>query len=435
MVDIQLVRANPHYVLEKSKQKGVDINIEQLLQLDKDRLMVLQEVETLRKNRNDNADKLKGGGKPDQSVIDEGKQIKVELAKREEILTQLDNDWVALLKTIPNMPTDDTPVGQSEDDNVVVETWGEKPTFDFEPRSHWEIAQSKGWIDKERAAKVAGSRFAYIKGELVHLQFAIVQYVMNRLSDESWLKALIEEENLHVSSKPFVPIIPPMMIKTDVFDAMGRLEPKDQRYKVGESEDDLWLNGSAEHTIGSMYYKETLNEEDVPVRYIGYATSFRREAGTYGKDMEGILRLHQFDKLEMETFTSPAEGYSEHLLLVAVQKKFMKELGLHFQVMLKCTADIGDPNARGVDINTWMPGQKAYRETHSADYMSDYQARRLGTKIKNRDGRVELAHTNDATALVLSRIPAVIIEQFQTAEGDVNVPSVLHEFMRGRTQL
>lgn len=435
MVDIQLVRANPDYVLEKSKQKGVNINVEQLLQLDKDRLMVLQEVETLRKNRNENADKLKGGGKPDQSVIDEGKQIKVELAKREEILAQIDNEWLALLKTIPNMPTDDTPVGQSEDDNVVVETWGEKPTFGFEPRSHWEIAQSKGWIDKERAAKVAGARFAYIKGELVHLQFAIVQYVMNRLSDESWLKALIEEENLNVSSKPFVPIIPPMLIKTDVFDAMGRLEPKDQRYKVGEADDDLWLNGSAEHTIGSMYYKETLNEEDIPVRYIGYATSFRREAGTYGKDMEGILRLHQFDKLEMETFTSPAEGYSEHLLLVAVQKKFMKELGLHFQVMLKCTADIGDPNARGVDINTWMPGQKAYRETHSADYMSDYQARRLGTKIKNRDGRVELAHTNDATALVLSRIPAVIIEQFQTAEGDVNVPSVLHEFMRGRTQL
>ena len=434
MIDIQFIRDNPAEVREKAKQKLVDIDIDALLVLDTNRIDMLRQVESLRKKRNENSSKM-SGGKPDQVIVDEGKQLKVELAEREQLLSKIEADWLAQMKKVPNMPSDDTPIGASEEENIVTETIGEKPVFDFEPSSHWQIAQARNWLDKERGAKVAGSRFAYLKGELVHLQFGIVQYALSRLTDEKWLQNVASKSSLEVSTKAFVPIIPPMMLKTEIFDGMGRLEPRDQRYKVGEPEDDLWMNGSAEHPIGSMYYKETLAEVDMPIRYIGYATSFRREAGSYGKDMEGMLRMHQFDKLEMESFTTPFTSFNEHLFMIAIQKELMNELGLHYQVMLKCTADIGDPNARGVDINTWMPGQNAYRETHSADYMTDFQTRRMQTRIKMTDGTSVFAHTNDATALVLSRIPAVIIEQFQTVDKKVVVPEVLRPFMGGRELL
>jgi seryl-tRNA synthetase len=229
------------------------------------------------------------------------------------------------------------------------------------------------------------------------------------------------------------------MIKTAVFDAMDRLEPRDDRYRVGEPEDDLWLQGSAEHTLGSMYKDEILDEAQFPVRYIGYSSSFRREAGTYGKDTEGIIRMHQFDKLEMEIFSTGEAGLHEHLLLVAIQEYLVAQLGLPYQVLQKCTFDIGKPNARGVDIEVWMPGQAKYRETHTADYMTDYQARRLKTRVRRTNGpnadKVELVHTNDATAFALGRIMVAIMENYQTADGHITVPEVLRPYMGGKSQI
>jgi seryl-tRNA synthetase len=225
------------------------------------------------------------------------------------------------------------------------------------------------------------------------------------------------------------------MIKTEVYDAMDRLEPRDDRYKVGEPEDDLWLQGSAEHTLGSMYMDEILPEEQLPIRYLGFLTSFRREAGTYGKDTEGIIRMHQFDKLEMEVFSTPETGLDEHKLLCAVQEYFVQQLNLPYHILQKCTADIGKPNARGIDVEVWMPGQDKYRETHTADYMTDYQARRLKTRVRRSDGTIQLVHTNDATAFALGRIMAVIMENYQTADGHVIIPEALRPFMQGREQI
>ena len=183
-----------------------------------------------------------------------------------------------------------------------------------------------------------------------------------------------------------------------------------------------------------MHAGEIFAEEDLPRRYLGFATSFRREAGTYGKDMEGIIRMHQFDKLEMESFTTADDSYDEHLLFVAIQEYLLQELGLPYHVLLKCTADIGKPNARGVDMEVWLPGQDKYRETHTADYMTDYQARRLNTRVRRGDG-LELIHTNDATAFALGRIMVAIIENYQTADGDVRVPGVLRPYLGGRDVL
>jgi seryl-tRNA synthetase len=227
--------------------------------------------------------------------------------------------------------------------------------------------------------------------------------------------------------------LPPLMIRTEPYDAMDRLEPRDDRYKL--EDDDLWLQGSAEHVLGSMHADEIFDESQLPLRYLGYATSFRREAGTYGKDMEGILRMHQFDKLEMESFTVAEDGMKEHLLFVAIQEYLLSSLGLHYQVLQKCTADIGKPNARGVDLETWLPGQDKFRETHTADYMTDYQARRLKTRVRRSSGDLELIHTNDATAFALGRVMIAIIENYQDSEGKVKIPEALRSYLGNREVL
>ena len=223
------------------------------------------------------------------------------------------------------------------------------------------------------------------------------------------------------------------MIRTELYDAMDRLEPRDDRYKL--EGDDLWLQGSAEHVLGSMHADEIFDEKQLPLRYVGYATSFRREAGTYGKDMEGILRMHQFDKLEMESFTTGEDGLDEHLLFVAIQEYLLASLELPYQVIQKCTADIGKPNARGIDMEAWLPGQEKYRETHTADYMTDYQARRLKTRVRRENGDLELIHTNDATAFALGRAMIAIIENGQDEQGNVRIPVVLQPYLGGRKVL
>jgi seryl-tRNA synthetase len=432
MIDIRLVRENPDLVAENARNKGYDIDVSKLVLLDDERRSLQQQVDELREKRNQNAAKMKGG-KPDQAMIDEGKQIKTELAELEAKLATADEAFTTLFKKVPNMALADVPLGASEDENVVAKTVGDKPSFDFTPRNHYEIAEQRDWIDKERAAKVAGSRFAYIKGDLVKLQFAIIQFVINTLSDEAKLKEIATGAGLDVSLRPFTPILPPLMIRTDLYDAMDRLEPRDDRYKIDD--EDLWLQGSAEHVLGSMHADEIFDEAQLPLRYVGYATSFRREAGTYGKDMEGILRMHQFDKLEMESFTTAEDGLNEHLLFVAIQEYLLATLGLSYQVIQKCTADIGKPNARGIDMETWLPGQDKYRETHTADYMTDYQARRLKTRVRRESGELELIHTNDATAFALGRIMIAIIENGQDADGNVRVPEVLRPYLGGRETL
>jgi seryl-tRNA synthetase len=255
----------------------------------------------------------------------------------------------------------------------------------------------------------------------------MINFAMDKLTDEDVLKRIAEDAGLggKVNTKPFVLVMPPAMVRTEVYEATGRLDGQDVTYKL--EDDDLWLNASAEHSMCPMYMNEIVDEAELPLRFVGYSTSFRREAGTYGKDMEGIFRMHQFDKLEMESFTMPEQGLNEHLFMIAIQEYLMSELGLPYQVIMKCTADVGKPNARGVDIDTWLPGQGKYRETHTADYMTDYQARRLQTRVRRANGDVELAHTNDATAL--SQRPLIaIIENYQQADGSIRVPKVLVKY-------
>ncbi len=431
MIDIQLLRDSPSLVQQKSAEKQVKVDVEKILSLDTNYRDLLGTVESLRQKRNEISAQMKDG-KPNQELIDQGKQLKVELSDRENLLQKSEEELGILLRLIPNISLDHVPVGETEEQNVKTKTVGDLPEFSFEPKTHWEIAEMHDLFDKERAAKISGSRFVYLKGGLVRLQFALVQYVMETLGDQAILQKIIDDNGLKISPKPFTPVLPPAMLKTEPYVASARLNAADVTYKL--EGDDLWLNASAEHTLCTMYWNEILPEEDLPIRYIGYSTSFRREAGTYGKDTEGIIRLHQFDKLEMEVFSTAQTGLEEHRLLIAIQEYLMQQLRIPYNFIQKCTADIGKPNASGIDIDAWFPGQKRFIETHTADYMTDYQARDLKIRTK-KNNQVEFVHTNDATAFAMSRILAAIMENYQNEDGSVRIPEVLQTYLGGRQTL
>ena len=430
MLDINFIRANRQKVEDAIHNKAYEIDLDEILKLDDERKELSQKIDALRQERNQISAKMKGG-KPDKALIERGKELKVELSELESKLSEVEPEYIAKLKTVPNVPEDDVPVGLTEDDNQVAEVCGEPTKFKFTPKNHFEIGQARGWIDKERAAKVSGARFAYIKGDMVKLQMAIVNFVMNSLSDEKVIKEIIEKNKLEgLSTKPFTLVLPPLMLRTEMYDAMDRLEPREDRYKIEGEE--LWLQGSAEHVLGSMHQGEIFAEAELPVRYLGHATSFRQEAGTYGKDMEGIIRMHQFDKLEMESFSTKETSRKEHELFVAIQRWLIEQLDLPYRVIRKCTFDIGKPDARGIDMEVWLPGQNKYRETHTADYMTDYQSRRLNTRVRRDSGDVELVHTNDATAFALGRIMIAVIENYQNEDMTIRVPEVLRKYMDGK---
>lgn len=431
MLSIDFIRNNQELVEASTKHKQIQVDFDRLFALDDERRELIAQVDALREQRNHISAQMKGG-KPDQSLIDQGKQIKVGLSDREELLKKTADEFRSILKTVPNVALDHVPVGETDEDNVVAEFVGEKREFGFAPRPHWDILNERDMMDKERAAKISGSRFVYLKGGIVQLQFAIVQYVMSVLTDQATLQQIIDDNGLKVSAKPFSPILPPAMLRTEPYEASARLNAEEVTYKI--EQDDLWLNASAEHTLCTMYWNEILPADELPLRYIGYLTSFRREAGTYGKDTEGIIRLHQFDKLEMESFTTAADGLEEHKLMIAIQRYLMDSLGLPYNFLQKCTADIGKPNASGTDIDCWYPGQERFIETHTADFMTDYQSRDLNIRTKV-NGQTQLVHTNDATAFALSRILAAITENYQLEDGMIEVPEVLQPFIGGREQI
>lgn len=433
MIDIKILRNNPEIVKKALHDKVTKwVDIDRVIELDIARISFGQELDALRMRRNDISASM-GKGKPEPHLLAEAKELKEKIQVGEKEFETIETEFLALYKKIPNIPTADTPIGLTEEENVIVKQWGKIREFDFPVRNHAEIWTIRGWIDKERAANVAGSRFAYLKWDLVKLQFALIQWVMDSLSDSAVLAGIIKEHKLSVSDKPFTPVLPPYMIKTAPYDAMDRLEPSEDRYKIEGQ--DLWLQGSAEHVLGSMHAGEIFAESEMPVRYLGYATSFRGEAGTYGKDMEGIIRMHQFDKLEMESFSTAETSHDEHLLFSGIQEWLMQQLEIPYQKLQKCTFDIGKPNAKGSDIEAWLPGQSQYRETHTADYMTDYQSRRLQTRVRRSSGDVELIHTNDATAFACGRALVAIMENYQNEDCTVTVPKVLRNYIGGKERI
>lgn len=423
MLDIKFVRDHTDYVKEKLAQKRSDVDIDHLLEIDKAYRDLLGEVERLRSERNQVAK---------ERNIEEGKRIKGLLDVKERELGPLKEELDRWMMLVPNLPDEDVPVGANEDENVEIRKWGEPKVFNFAVKDHVDLGKALDIIDIEKAGEVTGSRFYYLKGDAVLLEFALVQFVLKSLMDPHVLQQAANFVDGDYPTTPFVPVLPPVMIRPEVYMRMARLDPgqEEERYRL--ERDNLYLIGSAEHTLGPLHMDETVAEGKLPIRYVGFSSAFRREAGSYGKDVRGILRVHQFDKIEMESFTTPENGRNEQEFFVALQEYFMQQLGLPYQVVMVCTGDMGGPDARQIDINTWIPSQSKYRETHSADYVSDYQARRLATKVRRADGTTQLVHMNDATAIAVGRTLIAILENYQNADGTITVPEVLRPFMGGK---
>ena len=424
MLDIKFIRENPEKVALGAAAKNVKLDIRHVLKLDAEkREAQIQAEKTRALQKEMSAAVPKAADKAKEKLLKDLARLKEEFKEQEARLKKFDAELEAELMRIPNLAFPEVKVGKDESENEVVRLSGSPTKFAFKPKAHWELGEALGVIDNERAAKVSGARFTYLKGRLVLLQFALIQLALKTLTDEKAIAGIAKTAGLDVPSRPFIPVVPPVMIKPDVLQKMARLEPKEERYHIPS--DDLYLVGSAEHTLGSMHMDEILDEKDLPLRYVGYSSSFRREAGSYGKDTRGILRLHQFDKLEMESFTVPEDSKKEQDFFVAVQGHLMKSLGIPHRVVAICTGDMGAPDARQIDIESWMPGQGVYRETHTSDLNTDYQARRLNTRIRRKDGKHVIAHMNDATAFAVGRTLVAVMENYQQADGSVRVPEAL----------
>lgn len=418
MLDIKFIRENPDIVRAAIKnKKGEPVDLDALFTLADSRKELMQKIDETNRLRNE---------AQNSRNVDEGKRLKDVLQELETRKSALDAEYVSMMIKLPNVPSVDTPIGTDEAENKVVREWGEKPQFAFTPKDHATLGKDLGIINTEKATEVSGSRFSYLMGDLVLLEWAMMQFAMSVLVNEAKLKEIADAEGLTVSTKPFVPVLPPVMIKKPVQVRMARYLKDEDHYLFPN--DDLMLIGSAEHTLGPLHMDEIIPEADLPIRYVGFSTAFRREAGTYGKDTTGILRQHQFNKMEMESFTLPEHGMQEQDFLVAIQEYFLRSLNLPHQRILVCTGDMGFPDQRQIDIETWVPTQQKFRETHSADYIGGFQARRLNTRVKRADGTIEHVHMNDATALA-ERPLIAILECNQQADGTVKVPQVLVPFM------
>ncbi len=424
MLDVELIRKEPQRVKEGIAKKNADpLLVDQFLEIDQAWRETVQAIDGKRA-----AQKKMSAKKPGPEEIQEAKKNKEEIKVLEERLLALEKERGFAWMRLPNLPFEDVPVGKDESGNKVIRKWGEPTTFDFQPKDHMTLGEALGIIDTETAAKVSGARFTYLKGGAALLEYAIVQWVFETLGDEKLIKKIAGSVAKGYASTPFVPVIPPVMIKPEVFRRMARLDPGQEEERYYLPKDDLYLVGSAEHTLGPIHMDETIPEEQFPLRYIGFSSSFRRESGSYGKDVKGILRVHQFDKLEIESFTLPEHSRTEQDFIVALQEYLLQKLELPYQVVAVCTGDMGGPDARQIDIETWLPGQNRYRETHTSDLMTDYQARRLGTRAKRKDGTTVLAHMNDATTFAIGRILIAIIENYQTEKGTVKVPKILQKY-------
>jgi seryl-tRNA synthetase len=349
--------------------------------------------------------------KPDEQIINEIKQKKEKLKKIEAELKSLENQLEEKIELVPNLKSSEVPIGKDETENIVLRTWGEIYNFDFQPKDHTELGKIYDLIDIERAGKVAGSRFYYLKNQAVLLEFALINFVYDLLLPDG-----------------FSPIIPPVFIQEKYYRGMGRLNKiqREERYYLPQ--DDLYLIGSAEHTIGPYFADEILDEKDLPKRFLGFSTCFRREAGSYGKDVRGILRTHQFDKIEMFSFTLPEKSEEEHQFLLSLQEKIMQALKLPYRVVLICSGDLGFTDYKQYDIETWLPGQNKYRETHSCSNTTDFQTRGINARLRRKNGKIEYLYTLNATALAIGRIIIAILENYQR-KNYIEIPEVLHKYL------
>ena len=414
MIDIDLFRKNPEVFREEIKKRNMNIKIDEDLEFDAARRKLISEVDELRALKNENSKKMpKLSGEDRGKAIAEMKKINERLAILEKELQEKNEEFNLRLSNYPNISHKTTPVGKDENDNVPVFFYGNKPEFDFKVKNHVELGKSLDILDDEKGAQLSGARFVYLKNEAVFLEFALISYVLKILY-----------------SKGFVPVIPPVLVKERAMYGTGFLPAeKNQYYKI--ESDDLYLIGTAEVPLCSYHADDILDAKTLPLKYCGFSTCFRREAGSYGKDMGGMFRVHQFDKIEMFIFSNPENSWDDYEFLRDTLEEIFRGLGLHYRILNMCTGDIGSPNAKKYDLEAWLPGQEAYRELASCSNDTDYQARRLNIKYKDNDNNKGFVHTMNSTACAIGRTLIAIYENYQDSKGNIRIPEVLLPYMNG----
>jgi seryl-tRNA synthetase len=418
VLDVRAIRDDPQTYRAGLGRRNMSAVVDELLAADELRRQLTARVEELRAEQN-RASKAIGGAQGDQKqeLIAEVGKVSAELKTLEPELEEADAALAQLLATTPNVPHPSAPDGFTDEDAQEIKRVGEPSAFDFEPRDHVALGELLGVLDIDRAVRTSGSRFVYLMGDLVFVQFALIRHAMDTLADEG-----------------FLPVIPPVLVREQAMYGTGML-PDAEGQVYTTNEDDLYLVGTAEVPLAAMHIGEIIDETSLPLRYAGYSTCFRREAGSYGKDLGGMFRVHQFDKVEMFVFTTPEASWDEHERLLAIEERILGALGFPYRVVNIAAGDLGGPAAKKYDIEGWLPGQGRYRELTSCSNTTDYQARRMQTRVRRAGGSIEVLHTLNGTATAMSRTLIAILENHQRADGTVVLPSVLHRHLPERVRV
>ncbi len=421
MLDPKLIKEKPQLIREMLKARSVDFDLDSLIEFDQKRREFIIKTDELRKKKNQVALEIsqkKKAGEDASSILAKMKNISNELVKFELEQEGIENKYSKLAMTIPNLVHESVPIGVDESANKEIRKWGKIPDFDFKIKDHIEISENLGLVDLERAAKVAGARFYYLKNDLVRLNQSLIHYGLDFLAKKEY--SLVQ---------------PPYMINRKSMEGAIIAEDfEDVIYKV--EDEDLFMIGTSEHAMAAMHSKEIIEGKDLPLRYAGVSPCFRKEAGAHGRDQKGIFRVHQFDKIEQFVFSRPEDSWKEHEKMLGVVEEFYQELEIPHKVMLLSTGDMGKISAKTYDIEGWMAGQNAYREIVSCSNCLDFQARRLKIRFRDKTNEdTQYLHTLNSTLIATTRVLVSIMENFQTKDGHIRIPTVLQSYMGNQKEI
>ncbi len=421
MLDPKLIKEKPQIIRDMLKARDVDFNLDTLIEFDQKRREFIIKTDELRKNKNQVALEIsqkKKAGEDASSILEQMKNVSSELAKLELEQETIENTYSRLALTIPNLVHKSVPIGVDETANKEIRKWGSIPNFDFKISDHIDISENLDLVDLERAAKIAGARFYFLKNDLVRLNQSLIHYALDFLSQKEY--SLVQ---------------PPYMINRESMEgAVIADDFEDVIYKI--EDEDLYMIGTSEHAMASMLSKEIIEGKDLPIRYAGISPCFRKEAGAHGRDQKGIFRVHQFDKIEQFVFSRPEDSWNEHEKMLTVVEEFYQKLEIPHKVMLLSSGDMGKVSAKTYDIEAWMAGQNAYREIVSCSNCLDYQARRLKIRFRDKTNEdTQYVHTLNSTLVATTRVLVSIMENFQTKDGHFRIPQVLQSYMGNQKEI
>ena len=421
MLDPKLIKEKPEIIRDMLKSRAVEFDLDGLIESDQKRREFIIKTDELRKKKNQVAmviSEKKKAGEDASSILTEMKNVSTELTELELEQEEIEKKYLKLASTIPNVVHESVPIGPNDSANKEIKKWGNIPKFDFKVKDHIDISEDLNLVDLERAAKVAGARFYYLKNDLVRLNQALIHFGLDFLAEKGY--SLVQ---------------PPYMINRESMEGAVIAEDFEEViYKV--QEEDLYMIGTSEHAMAAMHSKEIIEGKNIPMKYAGISPCFRKEAGAHGRDQKGIFRVHQFDKIEQFIFSKPEDSWKEHEKMLEIAEEFYQKLGIPYRVMLLSTGDIGKISAKTYDIEAWMAGQNAYREIVSCSNCLEYQARRLKIRFRDKTNEdTQYVHTLNSTLIATTRVLVAIMENFQTKDGHIRIPQVLQSYMGNQKEI